>query len=155
MSLLQKHTPNDAELVNILKLIKRSFAYMEDRINPPSSIHQLNLERIQGHCLQGEVWSLGAPAYACMFLTIKNDALYVGRIAVDQKHRKKGLARMLLLHAEARAKYYSKPQLELETRIELIENRHIFQKLGFVKVAHGTHNGFSRPTYLIMRKTIE
>ena len=40
----------------LLALIARAFAYMEGRIDPPSSLHRLTP---QGLAASGEVWVLG------------------------------------------------------------------------------------------------
>ncbi len=46
------------------------------------------------------------------------------------------------------------PALEVEIRIELIENHEAFRRLGFVKTSEGAHDGFDRITYIVMRKEV-
>ena len=149
-----RHQAGDAALHEILELIQTSFAYMDDRIDPPSSMHKLTMESISSHCRAGEVWSMGSPPVACMFLKIKNNAMYLGKIAVSEKFRGKGLATHLVDIAEARARSLALPFLELETRIELTENRRTFEKLGFTKIREDAHAGFDRPTFIVMRKPV-
>jgi len=146
---------NDARLGSILKLIQVSFGYMDDRINPLSSMHKLKLADVALQCETGEVWAIGDPVKACMFLTDMEDSLLLGKLAVAEDERSNGLARELVKVAEGRVKLRGKKYLELLTRVELVENHQAFSKLGFVKVGEGTHTGFDRPTYIRMTKQVQ
>ncbi len=68
----------------LLDLIRRAFAGMEGRIDPPSSMHALTPESIAAQARSGEVWVIGAPPVACVFLTPKPGALYLGKLAVAE-----------------------------------------------------------------------
>jgi hypothetical protein len=57
--------------------------------------------------------------------------------------------------AETGARARGLRALELQTRIELVENHHTFAALGFAKVAETCHPGFSRTTSLTSRKTLK
>lgn len=141
-------------LEEILVLLHLCFAYMEGRIDPPSSLHALTVADLVKHIERGEVWAVGSPPVACMFLTEKTDCLYLGKLAVHESQRGKGLARKLVSLAEDRARNLGKPYLELQTRIELVENHTAFAKLGFTRTATGTHPGFDRVTECTMRKRV-
>lgn len=145
---------DDSRLAAILELIQVSFSYMDGRINPPSSMQKLTLADIALQCETGEVWAIGNPIKACMFLTDMGDSLLLGKLAVAIDARGNGLARELVKVAEERVKFSGKKELELLTRIELVENHLAFSKLGFVKVGEGTHAGFDRPTYIRMTKQV-
>lgn len=147
-----QHKSTDPELADILDLIRTSFAYMEPRIDPPSSMHKLTLESVAEQCEQGEVWSIGSPIKACMFLTPKDDCLYLGKMAVAKAARGQGLARDLVALAEQRAISHGFECLELQSRIELIENHQTFAHLGFAKCGESAHDGYDRPTSITMRK---
>ncbi|WP_050527869.1 GNAT family N-acetyltransferase [Pseudorhodobacter aquimaris] len=133
-------------------LIKRAFAGMEGRIDPPSSLHEMSAGTLATH--PGEIWVIGRPARACVILTPKPDCLYLGRLAVDKPWLGKGYARSLINHAEARARDLGLPVLKLESRIELVENHAIFFALGFRQSDVSTHKGFSTPTSLIFTKEV-
>ena len=138
----------------ILALLQRSYAYMEARIDPPSSMHRLSIERIREQCASGEVWTIGEPPCACMFLTEKPGRLNIGKVAVDADMRGRGYAKRLAELAAVRAKEKGLPTLELETRIELHEIHEIYRRLGFVQIGEGTHAGFNRPTFVVMQKAV-
>jgi len=128
---------------------------MSDRIDPPSSMHALELADLVRHCETGEIWAVGEPVHACMMLTPKRDALYLGKLAVAEREQGRGLARKLVDLAESRAKLLGKSALELQVRIELVENHRVFEELGFVEVSKGAHPGFERATYLCMEKPVQ
>ena len=149
-----RHAPEDPALADVLSLIRRCFAYMDGRVDPPSSIHRTSLADLRDHCTRGEVWSLGAPALAAFVLTPRSDALYLGKFAIAPDARGKGIARRMLALAEDRARARGLPALELQTRVELTENHATFQALGFTEIARTAHEGYSRPTSITYRKAL-
>lgn len=138
----------------ILALIRRAFAGMEGRIDPPSSLHRLTPEGIARQAREAEVWLVGRPLAGCVFLTPRPDALYLGKLAVDPAMQRRGIARALVALAETRARALGLPALELQARIELVENHATFRALGFRQVAATAHPGFGRPTSLTFRKDL-
>ena len=146
-------TPRHAtqeDLPATLALIQSAFAFMEGRIDPPSSMHRLTVDDLA----QSEVWVIGAPPLACIVLTPKTDALYLGKLAVAEAERGKGHARTLIDHAEARARALGLSALELQTRIELIENQRTFEAMGFTELARTAHEGYDRPTSITYRRPL-
>lgn len=154
----RQHAADDTDIAQmseqILRLIRTSFAYMESRIDPPSSMHRLSTADIIKQCRTGEVWSMNNPVSACMFLKLKPNVLYVGRLAVSSELRHRGISRTLIGIAEQRAHFYNREALEIETRVELTENHQAFKRLGFKKKADGTHPGYTQPTYIVMHKNL-
>ncbi|WP_158967979.1 GNAT family N-acetyltransferase [Chachezhania sediminis] len=146
--------PDDPRVPDVLSLIQRSFAFMDARINPPSSMVRLTAADVARQCETGEVWIMGTPPVACVFLTLKPDCLYLGKLAVDASARGQGLARVLVDLAEERARDLGLPEVELQVRVELIENHAAFGKMGFVKVGETAHEGYDRPTSITMRKAV-
>jgi len=138
----------------ILQLIRTSFAFMDARIDPPSSMHRLTAADIEAQNQTGEVWLIGAPVRACVFLTPTPTSLYIGKLAVDAAHRRQGLARRLIALAEERARARALPVLELQTRVELVENQQAFAAMGFVQTAATAHPGYDRPTSLTLQRRV-
>jgi ribosomal protein S18 acetylase RimI-like enzyme len=137
----------------ILALLQAAFAYMEGRIDPPSSLRDLTPEALTRQSEVGEIWVIGAPV-ACVFLTPQPGALYVGKLAVAASHRGQGLARRLIDLAEARARVLRLPVLELQTRVELVENQAAFRAMGFEEVGRTAHPGYDRPTSITYRRPV-
>jgi N-acetylglutamate synthase-like GNAT family acetyltransferase len=138
----------------LLALILSSFAYMDGVIDPPSSAHKLTLASLAQKAKDeiGFIATHEGKIAGCMFLKPEEKCLYVGKLAVAPGVQGKGLGRKLLDVAEEIAKAMQLPALRLETRIELIGNQTTFSRWGFFKSAEGSHYGFTRKTFVEMRK---
>lgn len=137
-------------------LLTRCFAYMQGRIDPPSSLHRMSAETLR--CKAADeilvITRHDGRLIACGFLKVDADAVYLGKLAVDDAYRKRGILRALVAIAEDVARTHGKSALELETRIELVENHAAFNALGFVKTGEQAHPGYDRPTSISMRKAL-
>lgn len=136
----------------LLALIQRAFAGMAGRIDPPSSLTRLTAAGIAAH--PGEVWAIGGPVEACVMLTVQGDVLYLGKLAVAPDKQRRGHARALIGVAESRARALGLTALELQTRVELVENHAAFRTLGFAEAARTRHAGFDRDTAVTFRKPV-
>ena len=149
--------PQDINWKALHALVVDSFAYMDARIDPPSSIHRMDAQSFQEKASKETlvIVNFEDKTIACMFCKpTKNKWLYVGKVAVVVEMRGKGIARKLIDHAFQMARKNNLHGLELETRIELTENHRTFEKLGFVKAAEYCHDGFDRPTTILMRAAL-
>ncbi|MFT6090427.1 GNAT family N-acetyltransferase [Sulfitobacter sp.] len=146
--------PDDAALANLLTLMHDCFAYMEGRITPPSSLGKVTQTSLQKTASEAEIWCIGTPPLACMILTPKPSRLYLGKICVAPTHQRLGLARHLIDHATDRARQLRLTTLELQTRVELVDNHATFKALGFSEHARTAHPGYDRPTSITMRKPV-
>ncbi len=146
--------PSDEALVTTLELIKSSFAFMAGLIDPPSSVERLTLKKLKTMAEVGRVLVIGKPVIACVVATPLPHALYLGKIAVDPSMRGQGLVRTLIEKCEALAEDLGKNCLELQVRIELVQNEKMFAKLGFIKVSDDCHLGYDRVTEIMMQKPV-
>lgn len=142
-----------ADFPAILALVKSAFAYMDGRVDPPSSMHGLTEADLAAAHEVLVIGPAGAPL-ACAVLTPKPDALYIGKVAVAGAARGQGLARRLFTEAEARAGLLGLAALELQSRVELTENHAVFAALGFSRTGETAHPGYDRPTSYTFRKTL-
>jgi N-acetylglutamate synthase-like GNAT family acetyltransferase len=134
-----------ADIPEIRRLILSAFAYMEARIDPPSSILATTEAELAA---AGEFWLIREEGaiVACVMLKPSPPHLYLGRLAVAESHRGKGLARQLVAKAESRARALGLSGIELGVRVELTENHAAFTALGFRKVREESHPGYDRVT---------
>lgn len=138
---------------SLLVFIHAAFEYMDGRIDPPSSLHRLTAADLK-HKARTEILVLarqGNTIVGCMFCRDQGAYLYVGKIAIAPNMQGQGIGRAFIASAKKMANQEGMMGLELETRIELVENRHTFEKLGFVKVGEDAHKGYDRPTSIRMR----
>lgn len=118
------------DLPSLLTLIRQIFAFMDGRTDPPSSVHDLTPGGIAEQVRTGEVWVIGRPAVACLFLTPKPRSRYLGKLAVAAPHRGKGRARVL------------------------VENQATFRAPGLVEVGRTAHPGCNRPISITLRRPV-
>lgn len=140
----------------LLDLILASFAYMNGRIDPPSSALALTPAALKMKA-RSEIAYIafdGDKLAGCIFCRPEAESLYIGKLAVLPSIQGKGVGRRLLTYAEAAARDRNLHVLRLETRIELIDNHATFAAWGFRKTAESRHAGFDRTTSIEMRKTI-
>lgn len=140
----------------LLALILSSFAYMNYRIDPPSSALKLTPATLaeKAHTEIAYVAMDGDILCGCIFLRPEESCLYVGKLAVAPDAQGRGIGRQLLAVAEQLARDQALLSLRLETRIELVENHDVFARWGFEKTAENAHPGFTRTTSIEMRKPV-
>lgn len=140
----------------LLDLILASFAYMEGRIDPPSSAIRLTVESLAEKAKAEIAYAVenDGRLAGCIFLRPEADCLYIGKLAVLPSAQGKGVGRRLLDIAEKTACDLGLPALRLETRIELVSNHSTFAAWGFAKTAEKSHPGFVRATFIEMRKAL-
>ena len=148
--------PEFADWSALLLLLQSAFAYMDGRIDPPSSLHRMGVEQLRAKARQESLIlaTEGNALVGCAFAEVRSDCVYVGKVAVAEPYRGRGIARQLLAAAESIARRSGLQVVELQTRIELVENHQTFAALGFEKVAETAHPGYTRPTSITMRKYI-
>lgn len=140
----------------LLDLIQTSFAYMDGRIDPPSSAIHLTAESLAEKAKAEIAYAVedGGNLAACIFLRPETECLYVGKLAVRPSAQGKGVGRRLLATAEEVARDLGLPALRLDTRIELVDNHSTFAAWGFAKTKERSHPGFTRVTFIEMRKAL-
>ncbi len=150
----------DAEMFTqfdrVFALLKRSFAYMEDRIDPPSSLENLNVESIKTKAKEETLYILTVDdeLAGCVFARVHDEFVYLGKLAIDSRFRGCGYARRLMEQVEVQAKNRGVGCVELETRVELTGNQRFFAKAGYYKIAENAHEGYDRPTSYRYRKEV-
>ncbi len=153
---IERLDPNFADWGAVLSLISRSFAYMDGIIDPPSSAKRLTVDALAGKAVKEVAFAAfeDSRLVGCVFVELRKDHAYIGKLAVEPSHQKGGLGRLLVEAAEALARKTGLPAIELQTRVELTGNHEAFARLGFHEIARTAHPGFERPTSVTMRKTL-
>ena len=150
-------SPKDfSDWSELVSLVRDAFAYMDGRIDPPSSLTKMGIDEFKAKAEKEFliVAYEGPKLIGCAFADVREGCVYVGKVAVAQAARGNGVARRLFAAAEELAKNYGRQSLELQTRVELVENHATFGALGFVKVAETAHPGYRQATSITMRRPV-
>jgi GNAT superfamily N-acetyltransferase len=149
--------PDFCDWERLLKLLHAAFAYQNDRIDPPSSLHGLDADSIAVKAKDEHLFLAveDGELVGCIFAKPKPGSLYVGKLAVWPHRQRQGIGRRLMQAAEDFARHTGHAVLELDTRIELTENHETFAALGFVKTAEHAHAGYDHPTFITMQKPLD
>jgi GNAT superfamily N-acetyltransferase len=137
-------------------LLAESFACIEGRIDPPSSLSAMTPETLRGKAAEETLvtlWEEDA-LLGCGYLRDTARSVYLGKLAVRADRRGRGLLRLIVAEADAMARALGRPLLELQTRVELTENHAIFAALGFREVGRTAHPGYDRPTSVTMERPV-
>ena len=137
-------------------LLTECFAFMEGRIDPPSSLTQMSPEIFREKAADETMIIVRSKGVliACGFLKEVESSVYLGKLAVKPPFQRQGILKEIMTMAEAFARQKNKFSLDLETRIELIENHKTFCALGFVKTSEGRHDGYDCTTFITMSKSL-
>lgn len=148
--------PGFDDWAGLLALLHAAYAYMAPRIDPPSSLLRMDAAQFERKSRDETliIATFGDRLVGCAFAAVRDDCVYVGKLAVDASLRGRGIARRIFEAADGIAQAHGKAFLELETRVELTENHRTFGALGFIKIAESAHAGYSRPTTLRMRRAV-
>ena len=146
-----------SEWAALADLLQEAFKYMDGRIDPPSSLGTMVVadftKKAQNETLI--VAQVDNQLIGCAFAAIRDDSVYLSKVAVLLAYRRQGVTRSLFEAADELARQMGKKFLELQTRIELTENHQAFGALGFIKVAETAHPGYNRTTSITMRRCVE
>ena len=153
---IHRADPQGTDWQSVLEIILAAFAYMEDRIDPPSSALRLTVDAIRAQAEDGIVLlaEAGPTLAGCVFLTRRPDVMYLGKLAVDTARQGQGIGRRLFEAAAEAAREEGYREIELQARVELTENHAAFSAMGFRETGRTTHAGYDRPTSITMRCAI-
>lgn len=137
----------------LFELVHSAFAAMEGRIDPPSSIHRMSAADFEQKAADETLITATADGrlVGCLFCAPKDEWMYVGKMAVAIDSQGLGIGRQMIELVRGLANARDLRGLELETRLELVENHAAFAKLGFLKFSENSHEGYDRPTSITMR----
>jgi GNAT superfamily N-acetyltransferase len=140
----------------ILAVIQAAYAEYAGTLEPPSGAHAETVESLAARIGRGgaALCRVGADPAGCLLFERRDDALYVGRVAVVPGQRGRGIGRLLMAFAERAALDGGLARVTLGVRLQLPQNTTFYTKLGYTISGYGTHTGFTQPTYMTMEKRL-
>jgi predicted N-acetyltransferase YhbS len=138
------------------KVIREAFAAQSVATDPPSSALRETATSVAAHLAEGGGAALeaGVDLVGLVLWAVRDNGLYLGRLAVLPAWRGRGAARALIGAGEAEARRAGLPRLHIRVRIALDENRRLFSACGFTATEQGAHPGYAEPTFVVMEKAL-
>lgn len=139
-----------ARFGEVLALVNKAFAGLE----PPSGVMNETVADIERRFDSGPILiaEAGGELVGSVFCAVKEDALYLTRLATPPAWRRRGIARALMAAAEAQARATGAKRLTLRVRTTLPQNRRYFERLGFIAIGQGQEPG--RTPYVKMEQRL-
>lgn len=127
-------------------------AFADPPIVPPSSVLRETADDFVRRLQTETCWVArsGPELVGSVFCARRDDALYIGRLAVRGDWRRRGVASALTEAALAQARAIGLARVTLSARIALPGNVALFRRFGFAIVAERCHPGFTQPTFYDM-----
>ncbi|MEM1300712.1 MAG: GNAT family N-acetyltransferase [Pseudomonadota bacterium] len=134
-----KAPPDYPKWAEVAALIHRAFAYMEPILGHKPAAAKVTEERLVQGAEIGSAYIVedaGRPVASLFTRPSRDfpDALFVGGLAVDKSARGQGLARKMMVLAEAEARQKGYAALTLDTGRALTDLHALFLHLGFEEV---------------------
>lgn len=136
----------------VLGLILESFAYMDGRIDPPSSAYDLTIGSLREKACAEHLFlaNMSTDLVGCAFFARRPDCLYLSKLAVSPRRQGRGIGRAVVTAGAALGRQLGLREMRLQSRIELVENHRAFTSMGFTQVGESAHPGFDRATSVTM-----
>ncbi len=145
--------PETTDWASVLALVLKAFAYMEGRIDPPSSANRQTQEDMAAQAVSGVLLPAedDSGLVGCVFLNHRTDAMQLGKLALDPSRQGECMGRRAIKASVAAAKVQNFAEIELQDRIELTEIHTAFATLGVRETGRTVRDGYDRPTSVTMR----
>ncbi|MCU0492039.1 MAG: GNAT family N-acetyltransferase [Chloroflexaceae bacterium] len=157
MPTITLHHATAASLPAIVALIHTAFEEYRGAVEPPLSAHSETVEHLQELLNQGGMFfeaRQGDVLVGCVFCQQRDDAMYLGRLAVLPALRGAGIGQRLIAAVEEQARVQGATRIQLGTRLAHSANQAYYQRLGFRIVDYRSHPGYTEPTFVWMEKTL-
>jgi ribosomal protein S18 acetylase RimI-like enzyme len=140
----------------LVTVIHAGFEEYRGRLDPPSGAHDESEETVRQKLTVAHavLASVNRQVVGCTFYELKNDYVYLGRLAVLPAHRRQGIARQLVAWVETQTRSIGYARVRLSVRVALTGNRAYFERLGYHVLDYGSHAGYAGPTYVNLEKDI-
>ncbi len=137
-------------------VIREAFAAQSLATDPPSSALRETAASVAAHLAEGGGAAIEADAalVGLVLWAARDDALYLGRLAVLPAWRGRGAARALIGEGETEARRRGLRRLRLRVRLALDDNCRLFSACGFQVTGQGAHSGYAAPTFAVMEKAL-
>ena len=152
--LLRKASAEDAP--SLSAVILAAFEEYRGHLDPPSGAHGQTVDAVRQKLVtaQAVVALVNHDIVGCAFYEPEGDHIYLGRVAVLPQFRRQGIGRKLIAWVEAQSRWLGYERVRLAVRVVLIDNRTLYERLGYCLHSYGTHAGYAEPTFVNLEKNV-
>lgn len=120
--------------------------------DPPSSVMKETVEDFARRLVEQTAFvaETDGAIVGSVFCEVEGEALYFGRLAVNDAWRRRGVAGALVDAVKAEARSRGLPLVTLKARIPMTGNVALFRKHGFTVTGEFAHAGYPAPTFYEM-----
>jgi ribosomal protein S18 acetylase RimI-like enzyme len=156
-SLITVREITECDMQRVVDVIRAAFEEYRGRLDPPSSAHHKTAEIVRRELMDGGAFVACdlQTIVGCVFYHVHPDHIYLDRLAVLPSRRRQGIARELIRSVEEHVRQYGLGEVRLSVRIALESQRAYYERLGYTFLNYGTHDGYTTPTSVILRKQVE
>ena len=146
----------EEDLPTLVEILHAAFEEYRGRLDPPSGVHNETAETLQQKLRKGGavLALLNGEAAGCVFFEQRGPSMYLGRLSVLPHFRRQGVARVLVDYVEQRARERRCSGVELGVRTALPRLIDFYTRLGYRPFQYRSHDGYSEPTYVLMKKDL-
>ncbi len=143
------------EALTVHSIMHEAFAEYLNKLRPPSSASTANVEDVQHNMKEGGaiLGKVDQQNVASAQFRIREDHLYIGRLAVLPEYRGRKIGSALIDYLEMLARIASRRQLRLGTRLSLHKNVALYQRHGFQVEAVARSNGPDSVVWMVKQIT--
>ncbi len=140
----------------IATVIHAAYEQYRGHLDPPSGAHGETVDTIRQKMATAQVLlaMIGGEVVGCVFYESASDHIYLSRLAVLPRYRHQGIGRELIRRVEAFAGAHGYARVRLSVRVPLVDNRALYERLGYRVVSYASHLGYAESTYVNMEKDL-
>lgn len=141
---LRSAEPTEATLVH--RLMREAFEEYRDSLVPPTGALQETVPDVEAVMARGGAvlafWD-GEPAGSARF-TWEDGYMYIGRVSVPPRFRRRGIARAMVHWLEDHARRQGWREVRLAVRSGLPSNLALYTGMGYVITGYASHPGYEK-----------
>jgi predicted N-acetyltransferase YhbS len=145
-----------ADAGDIARILRAAFAAYDGKLQPRPGALSETAESIAAKLADHRAIlaeAEGRPVGSVVYRP-EGEGVYMGRLGVLPGWQGRGVGAALVNAVAGRAAAEGARAVTLNVRILLPDNVAFFRRLGFREAGRGTHAGFDRPTFWIMRREL-
>jgi predicted N-acetyltransferase YhbS len=144
----------DDDIPTVLAVTRAAFDEYLGQLDPPSGVHNETVETMREKLASGRsvLALIDDQVVGSVFYRPEPEYVYLGRLAVLPAYRNRGVGGALIDYVEQRARELGRPRVRLGVRVGLPHIRARYERLGYYLAEERYHEGYTKPTYVMMER---